>query len=79
MTQLEHPSYKAPESHKPDGQSSHGGHSWLMMVCCIPMLIIAAVLVATNVVSASFLIYAFACLGMMFVMMRMMDHGGMKM
>jgi hypothetical protein len=43
------------------------------------MILIAVVLVTTGVVSASFLFYAVACLGMMFAMMKMMDRGGMKM
>jgi energy-converting hydrogenase Eha subunit G len=43
------------------------------------MILIAVVLVSTGVVSTGFLGYAVACLGMMFVMMKMMDRGGMKM
>jgi hypothetical protein len=27
----------------------HGGHGWMMIVCCIPMLVIAVALVATGV------------------------------
>jgi len=27
----------------------HGGHSWLMNACCIPMLVIAVALVVTGV------------------------------
>jgi hypothetical protein len=53
---------------------NHGGHSWLMIACCIPMLIIAVALVATDVVSSGFLIIAIACTTMMAVMMRAM-HG----
>ena len=52
----------------------HGGHSWLMIACCIPMLIIAVALVATGVVSVSFLLIALACTAMMALMMRGM-HG----
>jgi len=59
--------------------AGHRGHHFMMMVCCIPMLVVAVVLVVTGVVSAGFLVYAAACLGMMFVMMRMMDRSGMKM
>ena len=54
---------------------SHGGHSWMMIACCIPMLVIAIVLVATGVASSSFIFTAIACTVMMFMMMRMM--GGM--
>jgi len=59
--------------------AGHRGHGWMMIACCIPMILIAAVLVATGVVSPGFLVYAVACLGMMFVMMKMMDRSGMKM
>ncbi len=51
----------------------HGGHGWMMIACCIPMLVIAVALVATGVVSASFLFYAVACTVMMAVMMRGMS------
>ena len=44
----------------------------MMLLCCIPMLVIAVVLVASGVVSAGFLITAGGCTAMMFVMMRMM-------
>lgn len=76
MSPTDHAPTNAPEQHEMGG---HGGHSWMMIACCIPMILIAVVLVATGVVSAGFLVYAVACLGMMFVMMKMMDRGGMKM
>ena len=49
-----------------------------MIACCIPVLLIAAVLVATHVVSASALVVAVGCVVMMAFMMRGMnhDHGG---
>ena len=50
----------------------HKGHGTLMLLCCIPMLVIAVVLVVAGVVSAGFLITAVACTAMMFAMMRMM-------
>ena len=59
----------------PVGHQGHGGHSWLMMVCCIPMLVIAGILVATGVVSVGFLFVAVLCTVMMAMMMRTM--GGM--
>jgi len=49
---------------------AHGGHGWLMIACCIPMLIIAVALVASGAVSPSFLIVALACTAMMAMMMR---------
>ena len=52
------------------------GHGWLMMVCCIPMVVIVVGLVAAGAVSPGFLVTAGLCVGMMYMMMRMMDHGG---
>jgi len=55
----------------------HGHHSLLMIACCIPMLAIAVVLVATRVVGAGFIFVAVACTAMMVMMMRGMpssDH-----
>jgi cytosine/uracil/thiamine/allantoin permease len=61
---------------KPDQQNGrHGGHGWMMMICCVPMLVIAIALVATGVASSGFIFAAVACTAMMFMMMRMM--GGM--
>jgi hypothetical protein len=52
-----------------------GGHGWMMVVCCIPMLVLAVTLVATGVASAGFLLAALMCTAMMALMMRGM--GGM--
>jgi hypothetical protein len=57
------------------GQDQHGGHGWMMIACCIPMLVIAVVLVATGVASAGFLAIAVGCTLMMALMMRGMGHG----
>lgn len=54
----------------------HGRHGWMMIVCCIPMLVIAAVLLAAGVLSVGFLIFAVLCTAMMVLMMRGMSHGG---
>jgi drug/metabolite transporter (DMT)-like permease len=56
--------------------AGHGGHSWMMIACCIPMIVIAIALVATGVASPGFLFTAVACTVMMALMMRGMDHGG---
>jgi hypothetical protein len=55
-----------------DKGSGHGGHSWMMIACCIPMLVIAIVLVATGVVGVGFIFIAVMCTAMMAMMMRMM-------
>ena len=51
----------------------HGGHSWMMIACCIPMLIIAVVLVATGTAGAGFIFAAIMCTAMMWMMMRGMS------
>jgi hypothetical protein len=56
--------------------AGHGGHSWMMIACCIPMIVIAIALVATGVASPGFLFAAAACTVMMAVMMRGMHGGG---
>lgn len=56
-------------------EGGHGRHSWMMIACCVPMLVIAIVLVATGVASVGFLIVAVMCTAMMAMMMRGMGHG----
>ena len=55
---------------------AHGSHSWMMIACCIPMLVIAVALVVAGVASPGFIVAAIACTVMMAVMMRSMNHGG---
>ena len=67
------PSAEREAQHESDG---HAGHSrWLMIACCIPMLILAIVLVATGVAGAGFIFAAIACTAMMAMMMSMMSGG----
>ena len=47
----------------------------MMIACCIPMLVIAIVLVATGVVGVGFIAVAIACTAMMALMMRGMHDG----
>jgi hypothetical protein len=58
------------------GKARHRGHGWMMIACCIPMLAIAGILVATGAASPGFLIVAVGCTLMMALMMRGMGHGG---
>ncbi|HVX23354.1 MAG TPA: hypothetical protein VHB02_18580 [Acidimicrobiales bacterium] len=58
------------------GHMGHGRHGFMMIACCIPMLIIAIVLVATGVVGFGFIVVALACTVMMAFMMGAMNHGG---
>lgn len=52
----------------------HGGHGLMMIACCIPMLLIAGVLVLTGVLTPGFFLLAVACTAMMALMMTGM-HG----
>lgn len=57
-----------------DRSSGRGHSSWGMIACCIPMLVIAVVLVVTGVVGVGFLVFAVACTLMMALMMRGSGH-----
>lgn len=61
--------------HDPNSGKKHGGHGWMMTACCVPMLVIAIVLVATGVVGIGFVVAAVACTAMMALMMRGMGSG----
>ncbi len=65
---------RKPATVTPDPTAPRGGHGWLM-TCCVPMVAIAVALVATGAVSSSFLLLAGFCVGMMFMMMRIVNHG----
>lgn len=70
----QHPAANGTGGH--GGPGGHGGHGWMMIACCIPMLLIAGLLVATGAASVGFLGAAIACTVMMALMMRGMDHSG---
>lgn len=59
-----------------DDRGGHAGHGWTMIVCCIPMLVIAITLVATGVAGVGFIFAAVMCTAMMAMMMGMMSGGG---
>ena len=60
-----------------DETGTHGhGHGWLMILCCIPMLVIALALLATGVVGVGFLFAALLCTAMMAFMMHGMSDTG---
>ncbi|MEU1821255.1 hypothetical protein ABZ502_02215 [Streptomyces abikoensis] len=56
------------------GHGKRGGHGWMMIACCVPMLVAAIMLVATGLLSPEFLITAVMCMGMMALMMRGMGR-----
>ena len=72
MTMLDDKSGPQGHAHG-EGQ---GGHRWMMIACCIPMLVIAIVLVATGVASAGLIFAAIICTAMMWMMMRGMSRSG---
>ncbi|ELB90960.1 putative membrane protein [Rhodococcus wratislaviensis IFP 2016] len=51
------------------GTGSHSRHRWMMIACCIPMLVVAVALIASGTVGIGSLVFALVCLGMMVVMM----------
>ena len=67
-----------PGGRKPKFAQKGVGQGLMMIACCIPMLVIAVVLVATGVVGAGFIFVALGCTAMMAFMMRGMNHGGMN-
>ena len=76
MTQPQLPHDVAKEPHdNHSGPGRNGGHRWMMLACCVPMLIIALVLVATGVAGSGFLVAAIVCTVMMALMMGGMGHG----
>lgn len=67
----EYHAHDTQQRHNP----GHSGHSWMMIACCIPMILIAVALVGTGAVSPGFLVVAIACTAMMALMMKGMGHG----
>ena len=68
-----------PQTPQTEGPGAHHGHGLMMILCCIPLLVVAVVLVAIGAISASFLSAALGCLAMMAmttVMMGGMDRRG---
>ncbi len=78
-----------PDAEKPDAEgrrglqpreegphaAGHGSHRWMMIACCIPMVVIVAVLIATGAAGSGSLIYAAICVGAMALMMFAMPGG----
>lgn len=58
-----------------EAHERHGGHGLMMMICCIPMILIAVLLVATGIAGSGALLWALGCVAMMAVMMFAMGGG----
>ena len=61
---------RTPPPDQQHGQDGHRGHGWIMIACCIPMLVVAIALVAAGAVTVSWLFAALMCTAMMALMMR---------
>lgn len=57
------------------GHGGHGGHGWMMMACCIPMIVIAVALVASGTAGSGVIVGALLCTAMMAAMMLAMPGG----
>lgn len=62
------------EEQPPKTRSGHGRGHWLMMLCCVPMIVVAIVLVASGT-SLAPLVIALACAGLMAAMMLAVMRG----
>ncbi len=73
------PSTSTGHQHDTDPSSGtgngKGGHRWMMLVCCIPMVAIAAWLVLAGVAGAGVVLIALLCVALMGFMMAGMGHG----
>ncbi|MGY5080900.1 hypothetical protein ACWIGX_28045 [Streptomyces nigrescens] len=73
------PGRQPPDMPKPPTRQQgrrRGSRGWIMLACCIPLVIIVFVLAATGVVDFGFGFVAIACLAMMALMMRGMGGSG---
>ena len=57
------------------GHGGHGGHGLMMMLMCVPMLLIAGLLVVTGAAGTGAVVAAVLCMAMMAAMMFMMPGG----
>jgi hypothetical protein len=47
----------------------------MMLACCVPMLVIVAVLLVTGTAGSGAIVFALACVGLMTLMMLAMPRG----
>ncbi len=57
--------FRSHTAHRGVAAIGHGGHRWMMLACCIPMLLVVGALVLTGVASGSAILYALVCVAMM--------------
>lgn len=54
---------------QPGHEQGGNSHRWLMVACCIPMVVLVGVLLATGVAGSGAILFAVICLGVMALMM----------
>lgn len=67
---------RSQNAHEHGGRS---GHNWMMVACCVPMLLIAAALVLSGTAGVGVIVWALGCTLIMALMMGGMGghhHGG---
>lgn len=57
------------------GHDAHGGHRWMMLICCVPMIAIVLLLIVSGTAGSGALLWALGCVAMMAAMMFMMPGG----
>ncbi|GEM_PF-6106611 len=60
--------HRNSDSSEPE-TAGRGRHRWVMIACCLPILVIAAALVLTGSVTTAGLLFVLACMAMMAIMM----------
>ena len=67
----------APETEQPPAshQTVRGGHGWMMLICCVPMVAIVVLLVVSGIAGSGALLFAVGCVAMMAAMMFMVPCG----
>jgi hypothetical protein len=72
-------STESTDDHDPGADHVHRGvRGRMMMLCWVPIAVLAVALVVTGIASASFLFIAVLCVGMMAMMMWGMNRDGGK-
>lgn len=63
-------STSAPGVTETDEQGGHShGHGWMMLACCVPMILVAGALVLSGVAGAGTIFFVLVCVAMMAAMM----------
>lgn len=57
--------------HEP-GNHGHLAHRWMMLACCVPMLVVVGALLVSGVASTGAIVFAVLCVLMMWLMMKVL-------